>query len=311
VAMSDPGQVARLTVARALYGNQSYGHPAGGTAASLAAITRADVVRAYEQAWRPDNVTLILTGDIDAATARRIAERHFGDWRTGLPVETARNEATVQGGQIIVVDMPGAGQAAVAVARNTIARRDPGFYRGIVANAILGGGYSARLNQEIRIRRGLSYGSGSSLDARAMPGPFVAVTQTRNDAAAEVLGLILAEMRRLGAEPIQPAELVARRASLTGDYGRTAETTSGVASLIAGYITRGIPPGEIERYIPSVLAVTPDQAQAAAASLLNPEGATVVIVGEAAQFVERLRAQGRNVTVIPLTELNLDRATLR
>ena len=94
---------------------------------------------------------------------------------------------------------------------------------------MLGGGYSARLNQEIRIRRGLSYGSGSSLDARADPGPFMAVTQTRNDAAAEVLGLILAEMRRLGAEPIPSAELVARRASLTGDFGRNAETTSGVA----------------------------------------------------------------------------------
>ena len=72
---------------------------------------------------------------------------------------------------------------------------------------MLGGGYSARLNQEIRIRRGLSYGSGSSLDARREPGPFVASTQTRNDAAAEVLGLILAEMRRLGAEPISAAEL--------------------------------------------------------------------------------------------------------
>ncbi|MGE3396554.1 MAG: M16 family metallopeptidase [Sphingomonas sp.] len=311
VAMSDPGQVARLAVARALYGNQSYGHPAGGTAASLAAITRADILQAYQQAWRPDNVTLILTGDIDAATARQLAERHFGDWRADRPLEATANDAPLQGGQIVVVDMPGAGQAAVAVARNTIARRDPGFYRGIVANAILGGGYSARLNQEIRIRRGLSYGSGSSLDARAMPGPFVAVTQTRNDAAAEVLGLILAEMRRLGAEPIQPAELVARRASLTGDYGRTAETTSGVASLIAGYVTRGIPPAEIERYIPSVLAVTPEQAQASAASLLDPEGATVVIVGEASQFVERLRAQGRNVTVIPLAELSLDSATLR
>src|SRR5688500_17545180 len=167
--------------------------------------------------------------------------------------------------------MPGAGQAAVAVARETIARRDPTFYRAIVANAVLGGGYSARLNQEIRIRRGLSYGSGSSLDARNRPGPFMAVTQTRNDAAAEVLGLILAEMRRLGAEPIPSEELVARRASLTGDFGRNAETTSGVASLIASYVTRGIPPDEIERYIPSVIAVTPAQAQAAAASLISPD----------------------------------------
>ena len=91
-------------------------------------------------------------------------------------------------------------------------------------------------------------------------------------------------MRRLGAEPIQPAELAARRASLTGDFGRNAETTAGVASLIASYVTRGIDPGEIERYIPSVLAVTPAQVQAAAGSLISPDGATIVIVGQADQF---------------------------
>ncbi|MGQ0659464.1 M16 family metallopeptidase [Sphingosinicella sp.] len=313
VAMSDPGQVARLAAARALYGAAPYGHPAGGTAASLAAITRADIERAFRAQWRPDNATLILTGDIDPQAARRLAESHFGSWQAEAAPSRSEARAAPREArsEVIVVDMPGAGQAAVAVARGTIARRDPAFYRALVANAVLGGGYSARLNQEIRIRRGLSYGSGSSLDARAEPGPFLAVTQTRNDAAAEVLGLILAEMRRLGAEPIQPAELVARRASLTGDFGRNAETTSGVASLIASYVTRGIDPAEIERYIPSVLAVTPAEAQAAAGALIAPEGATMVIVGQADQFVERLRAAGRTVTVIPIASLNLDSATLR
>ncbi len=309
VAMSDPGQIASLTAARAVYALSPYGHPPGGTAASLAAITRADIENAYRTQWRPANATLILTGDIDPETARRLAEVHFGNW-SGEPAVDSPMAQTQRAARadVIVIDMPGAGQAAVAVARETIARRDPAFYRMLVVNAVLGGGYSARLNQEIRIRRGLSYGSGSSLDARAQPGPFTALTQTRNDAAAEVLGLILAEMRRLGAEPIQPAELAARRASLTGDFGRNAETTSGVASLIASYVTRGIDPGEIERYIPSVIAVTPAQAQAAAGALLAPEGATMVIVGQADQFVERLRAAGRTVIVIPLAELNLDNA---
>ena len=74
-------------------------------------------------------------------------------------------------GQVIVIDMPGSGQAAVAVARSTIDRSDPRYYRALVANAVLGGGYSARLNQEIRIRRGLSYGSGSGIEARRRAGP--------------------------------------------------------------------------------------------------------------------------------------------
>jgi zinc protease len=313
VAMRDPGEVAGLAAMRALYGTGAYGHPAGGTAASLRAITRADIALSYRNQWRPDNATLILSGDINPARARALAQRHFGSWPGNAylaapiretPLAPARNE-------IVVIDMPGAGQAAVAVARNTLARRDPRFYRAIVANAVLGGGYSARLNQEIRIRRGLSYGAGSGVEARRVAGPFAASVQTRNDAAAEVLGLVLAEMRRLGAEPISVAELTARRASLTGDFGRNTETTAGTAGLIGGFVMRGLEPDEIARYLPGVLAVTPAEAQAAAAELLAPEGATIVIVGEASRFIERLRREHANVTVIPIAELNLDRAGLR
>jgi zinc protease len=312
VSMRDPGEVAGLAAMRALYGTGVYGHPAGGTAASLRAITRADIERAYRSQWRPRNATLILSGDIDPAQARALAERHFGRWTgmTEVTVALPSPPAPAQG-EIIVIDMPGAGQAAVAVARNAVARSDPRFYRALVANAVLGGGYSARLNQEIRIRRGLSYGAGSGIEARRQAGPFAAQVQTRNDAAAEVLGLVLAEMRRLGAEPVPLAELTARRASLTGDFGRNTETTSGTAGLIGGFVMRGLGPDELARYLPGVLAVTPGEAQAAAAELLAPDGATVVIVGEASQFIERLRRDHANVTLIPIAELNLDAAGLR
>jgi zinc protease len=312
VSMSDPGDVARMAAMRALYGNADYGHPASGTAASLRAITRGDLQTAYRRTWAPGNATLILSGDIDPARARALAERHFGSWHVDLPpIDRGSANPPPPRGDVIVIDMPGAGQAAVAVARIGIARGDPLFYRALVANAVLGGGYSARLNQEIRIRRGLSYGSGSSMDARAGAGPFAAVTQTRNDAAAQVLGLILAEMRRLGAEPIPAAELNARRASLTGDFGRDAETTAGMAGLISSYVTRGIAPDEVGRYLASVLAVTPAEAQGAAHQLMAPDNATVVIVGEASQFIEALRREHRNVTVIPIAALNLDQASLR
>ncbi|HYJ52358.1 MAG TPA: pitrilysin family protein [Allosphingosinicella sp.] len=312
VAMRDPGDLAGMVAGRALYGQSEYGHPSGGTEASLAAITRADIETAYRDQWRPDNVTLVFAGDIAPAEALSLAERHFGSWRAGAaPAAHASAPRPAPHTEVIVVDMPSAGQAAVAVARNGIARRDPRFYQALVANAVLGGGYSARLNQEIRIRRGLSYGSGSSLDARREAGPFVASTQTRNDAAAEVLGLILAEMRRLGAEPVPVAELNARRASLTGDFGRSVETTSGLAQFVSSYVLRGVDPAELLAYQRSVLAVTPAEAQAAAGALLQPQGATIVIVGDSSKFLEALRRTQPNVTVIPAAEINLDRPALR
>jgi zinc protease len=314
VTTRDPGALARLVAMRAVFGSGAYGHPAAGTEASLRAITREDVTAAYRDNWRPDNATLILTGDVDPAAARALAERHFGSWQAAAPPARNRRppaEGTQRPGEVIVIDMPGAGQAAVAVARSMLPRGDPRYYRALIANAVLGGGYSARLNQEIRIRRGLAYGAGSYIDARRHGGSVIATTQTRNETAAEVLGLVLAEMRRLGAEPIPAAEIDIRRAVILGSYGRNAETSEGVADLIGNYVMSGVGPDEIGRYQRFVLGVTPAEAQAAAAALLAPEAATMVIVGDARLFLERLRRERSNVTVIPIGDLNLDSPRLR
>src|SRR3546814_3855405 len=81
--------------------------------------------------------------------------------------------------------------------------------------------------QEIRIKRGLSYGAGSQMPGRREVGPFKAATQTKNPSAAEVISLIVAEMAKLGAAPAPAAELDTRKAVLVGSFGRAVETTDG------------------------------------------------------------------------------------
>ena len=311
VTMKDPGSLSRLVAARALYGNTAYAHPADGTPDSLKAIGRDDLLAAYRRTWTPANSTLILTGDIEPDSALALAERHFGTWSASADSRPTPAAAATAGPKVIVIDMPGAGQAAVAVTRGAIARSDPRYYRAIVANAVLGTGFSSRLNQEIRIKRGLAYGAGSSVDARRGQGPFIATTQTKNETAAEVLGLILAEMRRLGTQPIPAAELTTRKAVLNGSFGRAIETTSGLAGLIGTYVSRGADPEEIGRYQQAVSAVTPEQAQATAAELLDPGPAVMVIVGDSKQFLPALRRSHSAVTLIRLDELDLGSPTLR
>ena len=311
VSMTDPGSLSRLVAARALYGNSAYAHPADGTPQSLKAIGREDLLAAYRRAWTPANATLILTGDIAPDSALALAERHFGRWTGSSEAGSPAAVAASAGPRVIVVDMPGAGQAAVAVTRGAIPRSDPRYYRAIVANAVLGTGFSSRLNQEIRIKRGLAYGAGSSIDARRGLGPFTATTQTKNETAAEVLELILAEMRRLGSEPIPAAELTTRKAVLNGSFGRSIETTSGLAGLIGTYVARGVDPAEIARNQQAVSAVTPEQARATAAELLDPGPSVMVIVGDSKQFLPALRRSHSAVTVIKLNELNLGSPTLR
>ena len=315
VAFNQPGTVANMVAARVVFGDEPYGHPASGTPESLPRIKRDDIVRLHSTYYRPDNTILVVGGDIRPADAFRLAERLFGDWArpsTPLPAAAKEDKARAEGKpRVVVIDMPEAGQAAVVLARSGIRRTDPQYFHGLVANSVLGGGYSARLNQEIRIKRGLSYGAGSSLSVRRDVGPFLASTQTKNPSGAEVATLLMSELGRLSSEPILDAELTPRKAVLIGNFGRSLETTEGVVNQIGSLANYGLGLDQINNYIQSVQAVSGGDVQKFAGSRLASQGASIIIAGNAKEFLDALRKQFQNVEVIPLADLDLNSATLR
>jgi zinc protease len=238
----------------------------------------------------------------------------LGDWSKpaqALPPPTKSIGDINNTARVVVIDMPEAGQAAVVSAQRGINRTDPDYFRGIVSNTVLGGGYSARLNQEIRIKRGLSYGAGSGLAARRDVGPFSATAQTKNESGAEVAQLIMTELNRLATEPVPEIELTPRKATLIGGFSRDLETTGGLVDQVGNRALYGMSLGEINAYINSVQAVTAADVQKFAAKHFNPKTANIIVVGNASLFVEALRKQFGNVEVIPFAELDLNNATLR
>jgi zinc protease len=315
VAMSDPGSLAGYAAARAVYGDTPYGRPAGGTPASLAQLKPSDMVRYHNAYWRPERATLVITGDVTPAEGFAIAEKAFGDWNAGPLVPTIepklQGPQTPAGPRVILIDLPNSGQAAVAVTRAALKRDDPRYYPALVANNVLGGGYSARLNQEIRIKRGLSYGARSSIAYRREAGPLVASTQTKNESAIQVLDLILGEMDRLGKAPVGTEELKARKAVVVGGFGRTVETTGDMAGLLGGLALYQIDLSEIGRYADKVKAVDAAQVQAVGAEVFSPGPASIVIVGDAKVFGAEMKRRYPQLEVIPAAELNLDSPTLR
>ena len=316
VVQKQPGALAGLVAARVVFGNEAYGHPLSGTLESIAAIKRDNILALHAKYYRPDNAVLVFTGDIKVADAFKLAERLFGDWANpSVSLPSILPQGTGGGidakPRVVVVDMPEAGQAAVVVARRGIKRADPEYFRGIVANSVLGGGYSARLNQEIRIKRGLSYGANSSLSARRAVGTFSASTQTKNESGAEVASLIMSELKRLATEPIADSELTPRKAVLTGNFGRNLETTGGLATQVANLALYGLGLDEINSYIKNVQAVSAVDVQKFASTRIDAKGANIIVVGNAKVFLEDLRKQFPNIDVIPLTELDLNSATLR
>lgn len=317
VAMKQPGQLASYVAARVVFGNEAYGHPLSGTPESIARIRRDDIAGLHTAYYRPDNSILVFAGDIRSADAFKLAERLFGDWAkpsSALPATASMGDGKDSMNakpRVVVVDMPDAGQAAVVVARRGLKRTDTEYFHGIVANSVLGGGYSARLNQEIRIKRGLSYGARSDLSSRRDVGPFSATTQTKNESGALVAQLLMSELTRLSSEPIADAELTPRKAVLTGNFGRNLETTEGLATQVANLALYGLSLDEINNYIRNVQAVSGTDVQKFAGSRIDAKGANVIIVGNGKAFLEELRKQFPNVEVIPAAELDLNSASLR
>ncbi|MCA1564878.1 MAG: insulinase family protein [Acidobacteria bacterium] len=315
VALGQPGSIARYVASRVVFGDAPYGHPISGTPESIAKIKRDDIVRLHATYYRPDNAILVIGGDIAAADAFKTAERFFGDWQkptAPLPASSAKANATTgaTAQRIVVVDKPDAGQAAVLVARTGIRRTDPEFFRGIVANSVLSG-YSGRLNQEIRIKRGLSYGARSALETRRETGPFMAEAQTKNESGAVVAGLLLGELARLAGGELPDAELTPRKAVLIGGFARNLETAGGLVSQVANLALYGLSFDEINNYINNVQSITAKDVQGFAGSRLDSKVASIIIVGDAKKFLPELQKQYKNVEVIPVADLDLNIAQLR
>jgi zinc protease len=312
VAYQEPGQVAGFAAAPVVFGGTPFGHVTSGTPASIARIKPADLATIHRAWFRPDNAILVLTGDITPEQGFALAERSFGDWaRPATPLAAAPNVTPKGRPRAIAIDLPGTGQAAVTVVKPGVARSDPDYYPAIVANTVLGGGYSARLNQEIRIKRGLSYGASSRLTTARTTGSFRAAAQTKNESAPQVLDLITAEMTRLAAQPAGAEELKARKSVLVGGFGRELATTGGLADILGNLALYGVPLEEITLYTTKVEAVGPAQVQGFAGRLLDPATASFIVAGDAKAFSAGLKAKLPNLEVIPVDQLDLDSPTLR
>jgi zinc protease len=314
VSLRSPGTLAGIAANRVIYGAAPYGRMSTGTPKSLASIDSPQLKAFHDKWWRPDNAVLVLAGDISAEQGFALAEQQFGGWKkpkNELPAKPQADPVAANKPRVVVVDRPDSGQAAVTTAQRGISRRDPQYYPAIVANSILGGGYSSRLNQEIRIKRGLSYGASSAVAARVGAGPISASTQTKNVSAPEVVELMLGELKRLGSQTPAEAELTARKAVLIGTFGRETETNEGLAGELADLVAYGLPLDALQDYVPEVQAVTAQQVQAVGKALFSPESVNVIVAGDSKEFLDALKTKHPDLEVIKADALDLDSPTLK
>ena len=296
--LQDPAQLAAWVARRTAWGAE----PQGGvtTPTSLAAVRREDVLALHRRWVRPDRVAVVLAGDVDVAGARSLAHGVLADW--ARPAEPPPAEPAEPGTlpepplpASLLLHLPAVAQTSVLVCAPFVGTDATDHAAGTLAAAVVGAGHSARLNQEVRIRRGLSYGVSGRVEQQRLTGLFYASAQTDHAHAAEVAALMQAQLLALAQPqpPLGAAELNARRAALLGALARQLDTTSGWIARIGEEWAQSSPVDRLTGWPARLEAVPPAQVQAFAQRHWTPPRLRTVIAGPVERiFVPTSRSDG-------------------
>ena len=303
-SLEDVDTLANLGAARLVFGRGTYGRPGEGDPFSLARLTRADVVRQHALIYRPDNAVLVVTGDVDPGAVLRLAERAFGGWPRppgSLPVP--KPQAPAAAGRVVLLDVPDASEATVILAGRSVRRRDRSYYAVEVANGILGGGFSSRLNAEIRVRRGLTYDATSEVDERRGGGLFVATAQGDAEAAPEIARLMLEQLGSIARRPPSPGELAARKAAVIGQALAAGSIGADLADRLADAELYGRGARELGDYLKGVTAVTAAEVTGAAGRLCEPKSTNILVIGDKILVARDLRRLFGKVEIVSIDQI--------
>ncbi|HEY9597460.1 MAG TPA: pitrilysin family protein [Cyanophyceae cyanobacterium] len=283
VQLDTPAQVAIRTFQQNVYPDNHPFH-AFPTADSVQRISREDLVKFYQEHYRPDTTVLTLVGDFDPQKVRSLLETQLSGWQAkGKP--PALNYPQVQLPKTVVQlnpVLPGKTQSITLLGYKGIDRKDPRFYAALVLNQILGGDtLSSRLGTEIRDRQGLTYGIYSYFQAGQHPGPFLIQMQTAPEDSQKAIASTLALLKEIKEQGVTAAEVAAAKRSITSQYPVALANPDDLAQTILRNEVYGLSRSEIRDFISQMEGVTLEEVNQAAKELIHPDHLIVVTAGPA------------------------------
>jgi zinc protease len=275
----DPQHIAGKAFDMLAYGNHPYATSQNGTLDSIAALTQADMFAARDSVIARDRVYVSAVGDITEAELGRLLDHLLG----GLPATGAamppRADFALTGG-VSVTDFASP-QSVVTFGHLGLKRDDPDFFAAYVLNHIIGGGgFGSRLMDEVREKRGLTYGIGTYLVPMDLAETWQGSVQSANEKVAEAIEVIRAEWAKIAAGEVTEAELAAAKTYLTGSYPLRFDGNGPIADILVGMQMQGLPPDYVVNRNSYIEAVTLDDLKRVAATWLKPEALRFVVVGQ-------------------------------
>ena len=286
----DVSAVARRVQSALAYGTA---HPYGEFVSieSLEKVTLQDVSDFYARYFSPHNAYLVLIGDLDVKTAKKLVKSHFKDWSSKLQNGPSYSEASnLSEPTINFVDMPNAVQSEIVV-QNLVSLKmsDPDYIPVLIANQILGGGAEGRLFLNLREDKGYTYGSYSSVGTdKYSNARFRASAQVRNAVTDSAVVEILSEIKKIGTERVSEVDLKNAKEKYKGSFVRSLERPETVANFALNIETQGLSTDFYENYLSRIDAVTAEEVQRVAQKYFQVDQARIVVVGKGSEVLPAL-----------------------
>ncbi len=283
--------IADRAFATALYGEQHpYGRPLSGSEASVADLTRDDLVKFYTTFYRPNNATLLVVGDVRPDDMERRAINMFGGWtRADVPAVNESTASAPKATTLVLIDKPGAAQSSFRLGGIGVPRSTNDYFAIEVLNTILGGSFTSRLNQNLRETHGYTYGAGSGFSMRRSAGPFQASAEVVSAKTDSAFIEFMKELRAIR-DTVPSDELAKAKRYLQLGLPEDFETTGSIAYQMLPLVTYGIPLDFYDTAVQKIGAVTQADVQRVARQYVNPDRLTIVIVGDRKLIEPGLRA---------------------
>ncbi len=276
---TDPNDIAGLNFAEMAYGEHPYGSEGKGTIESVSALTRDDVVAAYDAVFAKDRLYVGAVGDITAEELGTLLDKLLADLPETGKLIPERAEVTISGGiSVVDFDTP---QSVALFGQKGIDRDDPDFFAAYILNHIIGGGgFESRLMQEVREKRGLTYGVGTYLVPKDLASVYLGSVSSSNDRIAEAVEVIRDEWARAAADGVTQKELDDAKTYLTGAYPLRFDGNGQIAGIMVGMQMENLPIDYIATRNDQVNAVTLEDVNRVASELLDPDGLHFTVVGK-------------------------------
>ncbi len=289
----DPNAIAGNVRNVLLYGKH---HPYGEitTEATVKKVAATDIRQYHTTYWRPNIAYLVFTGDINEAEAKQLAEKNFGAWAKGdVPKQSYPEVKAPAKTYIAFVHRPTSVQSVISIGAPVVLK--PGATDVIPASVmatILGGGFSSRLNQNLREKYGFTYGAGGGLSPDKYVGQFTAGASVRNEKTDSAVGQFLYEFNRIQNTTASDSEVTALKNYMSGGFARSLEEPATVANFALNAARYNLPKDYYRNYLGKLAEVNATDVQRMANSYLPDEHVVITIVGNAKEAAAGLEKYG-------------------